>query len=88
MPDGELTWVGGGFASRRRALVECEREKQTNANNMSTSGADMESRVAELEEKLAELSGSATDLNVVWIVISSVLVFFMQVGFAMVSVLF
>lgn len=53
-----------------------------------SSADDMESRVAELEAKLEALSGTATDLNVVWVVISSVLVFFMQVGFAMVSVLF
>lgn len=49
---------------------------------------DMESRVAELEAKLKELSTTAalaTDINVVWIIISAVLVFFMQVGFAMVS---
>ena len=56
-----------------------------------SSSDDMESRVAELEEKLVALSApgtTATDLNVVWIIISAVLVFFMQVGFAMVSVLF
>lgn len=50
---------------------------------------DMESRVAQLEAKLEALSTTsstlATDINVVWIIISAVLVFFMQVGFAMVS---
>lgn len=54
----------------------------------SASPADIERRVAELEERIGELyadSAMASDLDVVWIIISAVLVFFMQVGFAMVS---
>ena len=50
-----------------------------------SSDADIERRVAELEARMAE-SATASDLDVVWIILSAVLVFFMQVGFAMVSV--
>lgn len=52
------------------------------------SPAELERRVAELEDRLGELyadSAMASDLDVVWIIVSAVLVFFMQVGFAMVS---
>lgn len=47
-------------------------------------------RVKKLEEMLDELSGTAVnavDLDIMWIIISSILVFFMQVGFAMVRYL-
>lgn len=50
--------------------------------------AELEQRVAELEERFGELyadSAKSSDLDVVWIIVSAVLVFFMQVGFAMVS---
>lgn len=49
---------------------------------------DLETRVAELEARIEELSNTAaqaSDLDIVWIIISAILVFFMQVGFAMVS---
>lgn len=48
------------------------------------SAVELESRIAELE---ARLDGTviASDLDTVWIIMSAVLVFFMQVGFAMVS---
>lgn len=52
------------------------------------SPGELERRVAELEERIGELyagSAMASDLDVVWITVSAVLVFFMQVGFAMVS---
>lgn len=45
-------------------------------------------RLQDLEDRLDWLSREAvvaTDLDVVWIIVSAVLVFFMQVGFAMVS---
>lgn len=45
----------------------------------------MESRVAELEDRMRDLAATAADLDIIWIIISAVLVFFMQVGFAMVS---
>ena len=52
------------------------------------SRGELEQRVAQLEERFGELdpdSAMASDLDVVWIIVSAVLVFFMQVGFAMVS---
>lgn len=54
----------------------------------SSSPGELERRVAELEERFGDLyadSALASDLDVVWIIVSAVLVFFMQVGFAMVS---
>lgn len=85
---GKRNWVGGGLRAGGEGLVVCEGKiNKRRCNNMSSID-DMENRVAELEAKLEALSSTATDLNVVWVVISSVLVFFMQVGFAMVSVLF
>eukprot|EP00752_Nemacystus_decipiens_P007497 g6698.t1 len=59
------------------------------SNSSPGSPADLEQRVAELEDRLAELSADsamASDLDVVWIIVSAVLVFFMQVGFAMLEV--
>ncbi|CAM9357568.1 unnamed protein product [Pylaiella littoralis] len=49
------------------------------------SAVELESRIAELE---ARLDGTviASDLDTVWIIMSAVLVFFMQVGFAMLEV--
>lgn len=44
---------------------------------------DLEARVAELEARIEELA-QTTDLDIVWMIISAILVFFMQVGFAMV----
>lgn len=52
--------------------------------------AELATRLDELEARLRELSltaAAADDLDVVWIIISAVLVFFMQVGFAMVSLI-
>lgn len=45
-------------------------------------------RMDDLESRIYQLSTEAamrTDLDGVWIIISAVIVFFMQVGFAMVS---
>lgn len=50
----------------------------------SDSAVDLELRVAQLEAMLGD-TVMATDLDAVWIIVSAVLVFFMQVGFAMVS---
>lgn len=55
------------------------------------SDAELAERLAELEARLSELSLTAAtggDLDVIWIIVSAVLVFFMQVGFAMVSFIY
>lgn len=55
---------------------------------MSSSNDELEARLVELEARMSELSDTAAmslDLDIVWIIVSAVLVFFMQVGFAMVS---
>lgn len=55
---------------------------------MSSDEEAMMARLRHLEDQLAQLSKNTamtTDLDVVWIVVSAMLVFFMQVGFAMVS---
>lgn len=55
------------------------------------SDAELAERLDELEARLSELSLTAAtegDLDVVWIIASAVLVFFMQVGFAMVSFIY
>lgn len=47
----------------------------------------IEARLADLEAKYQELSSKAamaSDVDVIWLIVSAVLVFFMQVGFAMV----
>lgn len=52
----------------------------------SDSAVELERRIAELEERLGDTAVVASDLDAVWVIMSAVLVFFMQVGFAMVSV--
>lgn len=45
----------------------------------------------ELERLVATIASTAadsSDLDIVWVIVSAVLVFFMQVGFAMVSLVF
>lgn len=51
------------------------------------SDTDLQDRLAELEARVNDLTlnmALASDLDTIWIIISAVLVFFMQVGFAMV----
>lgn len=53
-----------------------------------SSDEDLADRVEKLERMVESLSDSTSlsdDLDIIWIIVSSVLVFFMQVGFAMVS---
>lgn len=45
---------------------------------------ELERRISELEQRLDD-TVVASDLDAMWVIISAVLVFFMQVGFAMVS---
>ncbi|CAM9837624.1 unnamed protein product, partial [Ectocarpus fasciculatus] len=59
------------------------------SDTSSAAADDLARRVAELEDRLGQLydeSALASDLDVVWIIVSAVLVFFMQVGFAMLEV--
>lgn len=52
-----------------------------------SSNEELEARIEELEFIVANLSAapSSNDLDIIWVIISATLVFFMQVGFAMVS---
>lgn len=57
-------------------------------STMANSTQELLDRVEDLENQIARLStvvAMRTDIDGVWIIISAVLVFFMQVGFAMVS---